>query len=403
MKKSNLLLSFLFTIILSVSFSACSDEPDYSDPSTPGSSSLYTIWVSATEGSYILSIDDLMKDTVLSPANNQGIDISAYLPASYYGSWAYCYGGKYYISNDGARFSQFEITDKGQFKETSNLAFGSSFYIGNVLEYMSSDSEMVFTKTGGQRDEVKNVYKKPIYFMNTVNMTMTKELTAEIPFLEFPVYKENGDIDPTSMHVTSFEMRNDKVFFGYDFYNAKYGMATDTTYIYVCDYPSMQNGKVLRDGRGGYTSGHWDITRRAFFDDDKNLYFISENSAEKMSLIRIKNNETEIDADYFYDLSAYNVGSGNVQELGNGKTYLPPYIIDAPNKKIIADLRILADGAEPNSTTMNFVENGNLYTVFKTKDSRWFVYEYNPETNTMKRGIEIDGGIDWVYHINKLK
>lgn len=403
MKKINYFLFAFCIIILSVSFSACSDDPENTDPVIPVSTSKYSLWVSATNGSYILTVDNLMKDTILSPANNQGIDITGHLPASYYGSWAYSYGGKYYLSNDGTRFSQFEITDGGQFKETNNLAFGSSFYIGNVLDYMSSESELVFTSTGGQRDSDKNVYKKPIYFMNTVNMTMTKELTAEIPFLDYTVYKENGDVDPTSMHVTSFEIRNDKVFFGYDFYNSKYGMASDTTYVYVCDYPSMKNGKVLKDGRGGYTSGHWDITRRAFFDDDKNLYFISENSKGGQSLIRIKNNETEIDSNYFYDLSGYNMGSGNVQELGNGKTYFPPYIIDAPNKKIIADLRILADGAEPYSTTMNFVENGNLYTVFKTKDSRWFVYEYNPATNKMTRGLEIDGGIDWVYHVNKLK
>lgn len=402
MKTTNFFSLISCAIMLAASFCACSDDLDKDDPVTPGSSSEYALWVAASNGSYLLTTNDLMKDTILSPANNQGIDITGYLPAAYYGIFAYSYKGKYYISNDGTRFSQFEITDAGQFKETNNLAFGNSFYVGNVLEYLSSDSEMVFTSTGGQRDTEKNVYKKPVYFMNTGNMTMTKELIAEIPFLDYTVYLENGEIDPTSMHVTSMEIRNNEVFFGYDFYNSKYGMVSDTTYIYVCDYPSMKNGKVLKDGRGGHTGAHWDITRRAFFDENKNLYFISSNSNGDDSLIRIKNNETKIDPDYFFDLSGYSFGSESVQELGNGKTYIPPYIIDAPNKKIIADLRILADGAEPK-TTMNFIEDGKLYAVFKTKDSRWFVYQYDPEKNIMTQGLEIDGGVDWVYHVNKLK
>lgn len=52
---------------------------------------------------------------------------------------------------------------------------------------------------------------------------------------------------------------------------------------------------------------------------------------------------------------------------------------------------------------MNFVENGKLYDVFKTDESKWFVFEYDPNTNTLKRGLEIDGGVSWVYHVNKLK
>ncbi|MNH47585.1 hypothetical protein D3C79_1109040 [compost metagenome] len=52
---------------------------------------------------------------------------------------------------------------------------------------------------------------------------------------------------------------------------------------------------------------------------------------------------------------------------------------------------------------MNFMENGKLYDVFKTDESKWFVYEYNPSTNTIKRGAQIDPGVTWVYHVNKIK
>ncbi|GAE83534.1 hypothetical protein [Bacteroides reticulotermitis] len=394
-------IAILGCLTIGFSFFACSDSPENNggEIKIPNE---YALWITATDGSYILTTNDLMKDTVLSPANNQGVDITGYLPAAFYGVYAYSYGGKYYLSNDGTRFSQFEITDNGQFKEKNNMAFGHSFYIGKVLEYLSTDNEMVFTHTSGKEDRTKNVLKKPIYFMDTNSMTITKELTAEIPFLDYPVYLENGDIDPTTMNVSSMEVRGDKAFFGYYFYNSKWKALSDSMYIYVCDYPGMGNGKVLKDSRGGSIDAHWSIERRSFFDDNKNLYYITAKPNGGKSLIRIKNNETEIDQQYLFDLSDYNFGDGNIVELGNGKTYIAPYVIDAANKKIVADLRILAGGAEPK-TTMNFVENGKLYDVFKTDESRWFVYEYDPTTNTMKRGLEIDGGVSWVYHVNKLK
>lgn len=381
---------------------SCSDSPDDNGGEVKIENE-YALWITATNGSYILTTNDLMKDTILSPANNHGIDITGYLPAAFYGVYAYNYGGKYYLSNDGTRFSQFEITDNGQFKETNNIAFSHTFYIGKVLEYLGSDTEMVFTHTTGVRDEAKNVLKKPIYFMNTSNMNITKELTAEIPYLNYPVYQENGDIDPTTMNVAGVEVRGDKAFFGYYFYNSKWATLNDTAYVYVCDYPAMTNGKVLKDSRAGSIDSHWSIERRSFFDDDNNLYFITvkPNGGGK-SLIRIKNNETEFDPNYLFDLRDYNFSDGNIVELGNGKTYIAPYVIDAANKKIVADLRILAGGAEPK-TTMNFVENGKLYDVFKTDESKWFVFEYDPNTNTLKRGLEIDGGVSWVYHVNKLK
>lgn len=400
MKRINLFLYTVVAFAFAWSCVACSDEPSQGGEPEP-SNSKFGLWVTASESSYILTTDDLMKDTVLSPGENQGIDITGYLPASYYGVYSCCYGGKYYLSNDGTRFSQFEVTEDGRFKETGNLAFGYNFYVGKVLDYASSDSELVFTRTDGQRDAKRNVYRKPIYFLNTKTMTMNKELTAELPYLDYTVYQENGDVDSTTMHVTSLEIRGDKVFMGYDFYNAKWGMVNDSTYIYVCDYPGMTNGKLLKDGRG-HTSAHWEITRRAFFDDDKNLYFIIETTADHKKLIRIKNNETQIDPDYLFDLSGLDVEGKSVAELGNGMTYIPPYIMDVRQKKVVADLRVLTGGAEPE-TYLNYVENGKLYSVFKTKDSRWFVYQYDPVTNNVTKGLEIDGGLSLVYHVNKLK
>jgi len=97
-----------------------------------------------------------------------------------------------------------------------------------------------------------------------------------------------------------------------------------------------------------------------------------------------------------------NTSSSTIQKLGNGKAYISPFVVDPANKKVTADLRILTGGAEPK-TTMNLMENGKLYDVFKTDASKWYIYEYDPATNAVRRGAEIDGGITHVYHVNKLK
>lgn len=410
MKRTRFFFPLVVLTGLGTLLAACSDDPATNMPSGSETAREYAFWVEAgndaNKASFILTTADIMKDSVISPANNQGIDITGTNA-----TFSYFYKGKYYLSNDGTRLSQCVVTDDGQFKETGNLAFGYSFWLGKVLESESTDNEMVFTHTNSLSGFAENtpsgrVERKPIYFLDTDNMTITKVVTARIPYLDYTVYQDNGEVDSTNMHVTSMERRGDKIFFGYDFYNAKWGMANDSTYIYVCDYPSMANGKVLKDGHG-HTSSHWSSPRRAFFDDDKNLYFIIINTDGRQGLIRIKNNETEIDPDYFYDLGELNLdshwGGAPVQELGHGLTYIKPCIIDAPNKRLVRDMRTVTGQIDPSQSTQSFVEDGKLYDVYKTADSRWYVFQYDPATDKVTRGIQIDGGLTWVDMINRLK
>ncbi len=399
------LLSFMISFFIAFGLSSCSDSPDNKESEIVVPTK-YSLWVTATNGSFILTVDNLMKDTLLSLANNKGIDITGYLPAAYHGVYAYNYKGYYYLCNDGSRFSQFQIASNGQFKETNNYAFGYFFHISTVATNVSTDDQMVFTCTSGTTNTEKKVLEKPIYFMDTKTMTIKKELTAEIPYLNYPVYQANGALDELYMIPTSMTIRKDKVFFGYKFSSEiNHNDVIDSTFIYVCDYPSMQNGKVLKDARGGEVAGHWQISDPSFLDGNGNLYLLTKTLKGEYGLIRIKSGESEIDKSYFFNLKDYNIfknSSSQIQVLANNKVYISPYIIDPGEKRVEADLRILTGGAEPK-TTMNFVEDGKLYDVFETSDARWFVYQYDPASNTVKKGLEIDPGVSWVYHLNKLK
>ena len=410
MKKKQFLKGCLSLMALTQVLMSCS-KPDRTE-TDPGvvSDNQYSLWVTASTGSYILTTDDLMKDTLLSPNNNKGIDITSYLPGSWYGVYAYNHNGKFYISNNGTRFSELTVNDNGTaIKETNNYAFPGTFYMGKVFKNLSSKDQLVITKTQGTTNTTKNVLEQPIYFMNVSDLTLSKTLNVEIPLLNYVPKRADGTDDKTYIVPTSSTVRGDKLFVGHKYRTDIVPRADilDTTYVYVCDYPTMANGKILKDARGGVAAGHWEINETTFVDENNDLYILTKKiETAKYGLIRIKSGETVIDPDYFFDLKDYNIfqnsSSVNIQILGKGKVYISPFVIDPANKKIVSDLRILAGGGE-SKTTMNFMENGNLYDVFKTDESRWFVFEYNPETNTMRRGAEIDPGVTQVYHINKLK
>ncbi|WP_437921432.1 DUF4374 domain-containing protein [Sphingobacterium sp. LRF_L2] len=390
-------------------FTSCSDSPDGGTPEPiDTSSSLYSVWVTSASGSYLLTTNDLMKDTLLTPQGNKGIDITSHLPAAFYAIYAYNYDGKFYLSNDGTRLSQFEVQNGSQWKETNSYIFGSTFYIGKVLDNISTTDELVMTKTAGTTNKTKNVLEQPIYFMNTSTLKINKTLNIEIPMINY-VPKQAGTQTNDDPYIvpTSFTVRGNQLFVGHKYRsNITKTDIIDTAYVYVCDYPALTNGKIIKTANGGFTAGHWEVNKTTFLDDNNDLYIMTRLvGTSKYGLVRIKAGESDFDKDYFFDLKDYNVftnSASTIQKLGNGKAYIAPYVVDPANKKIIADLRILAGGGEPK-TTMNFMENGKLYDVFKTDESKWFVFEYDPETNTMQRGAEIDSGVTWVYHVNKLK
>ncbi|MDR2282487.1 MAG: DUF4374 domain-containing protein [Sphingobacterium sp.] len=389
-------------------FTACKDSPNTTDPDPiDQKGSLYSVWATTEKGSYILTTSSLMKDTLLSPKDNKGIDITSHMPAAFYAIYAYNHHGKFYLSNDGKRFSQFEVINGSQWKETNALSFANPFFMGKVLDNISTAEELVLTKTAGTTNKEKNVLEQPIYYMNTRDMSINKTLNVEIPMIKYTPKQANGENDDPYIVPTSMTVRGDKLFVGHKYRSHITKLdIIDTAYVYVCDYPSLANGKIIKDPRGGFTAGHWEINKTTFLDDNNDLYVMTRRTnSSNYGLLRIKNGETSFDPNYFFDLKDYNVfknSSSLIQKLGAGKAYISPYVLDPANKKVVADLRILIGGGE-SRTTMNFMENGKLYDVFKTDESKWYVFEYNPETNTVKRGAQIDPGVNTVYHVNKLR
>ncbi|MCS4229155.1 hypothetical protein [Sphingobacterium sp. BIGb0165] len=399
MKKNRL---FGYCALAGLLLSSCKDSPSIPEV-TETIPTAYSVWVATTNGSYLLTTDKIMKDTLLSPANNKGVDITGNLPQARYAGYAYVFNGYYYLSNDGTRFSKHQLTENGQFKEVDNYAFPTDFYLGKVAAQFSSTDEIVFTGTGASDANLeKKVFEKDIYFMNTKDMTISKTLKAQIPTLDYTVYKPDGSVDPTILNVTSMRIGGGKAYFGFFYYNYDYKPVDKKAYVYICDYPSMQNGHVMSDDRASYVAGHWQRENYSFLDDNNNLYVLTRGKTDgTYALMRVNNGQTQFDKNYLFDLKDYAVKGGDLAWLGEGKAYIRPYVIDVANKRIVANLAEMT-GGDP-TTTINLIENGNLYTAVKTPASKWFIYEYNIKNNSVKKGAEIDPGVTQVYHINKLK
>ena len=171
--------------------------------------------------------------------------------------------------------------------------------------------------------------------------------------------------------------------------------------VLIADYPSMANSKIVTNDKYGESSGSWWQSQSSFFDELGNYYFTAIKEAKYYTLLRVKAGTTEIDPDYVFDLSNYNIyidGFGGAFDhhtyIKDGKALLGGYIFDVNKKVLVKNLddeglgrvqSVYADGV--------LVEGSYMYTFIKTADSKWYIGQYNADTNEFKRGIELDKGI----------
>ncbi len=397
-------IKFLLFSLLVFALVSCKDSPDEEDtPMESSDSSKYGLWIRVDDGSYILSTDDLMQDTILSPLNS-GIDITSYLPAAYYAVYCSFYDGYYYLTNDGTRLSQFEVTDDNTFDEINNLAWSSSFYL-SAISPNSDDDQMLFisTRIGDTEVDGEHVYQKTIYDMNTETVEMNNTYQVNIPALSYTVNEpDSEEADSLIAFVTGFSTVNDRAYFSYAYYSTTtWASVNDSAYVYVCDFPELTNGEVLKDGRAGSVTGWWSVGKSSFLDDDGNYYFTVIDSDDNTSLLRVKDGENEIDPDFIIDLSDYDLGNEVHEYLGDGIAYIQPLIVDVNEQEVVTDLSTQGYGSPVSYGSV--VDDGKLYDVFETDNSEYYVCMYDSEENTLTRGLEIDDGITTVYNLVKIK
>lgn len=222
------------------------------------------------------------------------------------------------------------------------------------------------------------------------------------------------------------EYRNGKLFLGYGYAStdwSKYPIMPvyQEALVAVIDYATMAVEKSLSDTRTTGLGGPNVYAPSSFVDENNDLYFISDpvnvydyNSPSVM--YRIKNGSTEIDPTYFFNFSAVTNKEmvPAMWYIGNGKAIVRSRIagqsidadhyfcvIDVKTGSFIKKLDLPADKGERMVNGV-IIEDGKAFIAVNAAD-RDYIWEYDPATDKLTKGLEFVGGIDYILRLEKLK
>lgn len=204
-------------------------------------------------------------------------------------------------------------------------------------------------------------------------------------------------------------------------------VASDTAYVKVLKYPSLEYVKDIKDTRTSSLGMYYSNTNFVRTDNG-DIYGFSSNAyasgfrpSSKVSagVVRIKNGETEFDSDYFMNtqegelggkiIAAYAAGGNkafvtyikneddtkeaNFSFLYGGSYLFHGAIIDLPSQKITRVTNLANYGGDNfYGYASLFAENGKAYKSFILKDGGAHVYEIDLETGVAKQGARLEGG-----------
>ncbi|WP_255607626.1 DUF4374 domain-containing protein [Pedobacter polysacchareus] len=222
------------------------------------------------------------------------------------------------------------------------------------------------------------------------------------------------------------QYRDSKLFLGYSFASNDWSVFPNMpvypkSFVAVIDYHTMAVEKSLEETR---TTGLGSLNIYApssFVDENNDLYFISDpvtgyDYKSPSVMYRIKSGSTEIDPDYFFNFSAAsnNEKGAAMWYIGNGKAIVRSRIsgdnidldhyyrlIDIKSGTMIKKLDLPADKGERMVNAV-IVEGGKAFIAVNAAD-RDYIWQYNPATDQLTKGVEFVGGIDYILRIEKLK
>jgi hypothetical protein len=411
MKKRDL-LKMLFTAACAISLLSCDDKPDSVEPEEVKDYAIFlTVGnANATESYYTLTIDDLNKDTLISPVNSGIVSDADLYWATIYSAYS---KGNFYFTMDGNVISKQRI-QQGKYKEVGNVVAEAGSWELGMMKTLFNNNGLNFISWQTSYNETADVLENKLFVVDTVGALSVKSKNPiQFPMPAFTLYDTEGEpIQNKDMALTptSFTIRDNKVFIGY-YYD--WMTEVDTAYMLVCDYPSLANVKLLKDTRLGHVSGAWYASSSSFTDDNGDYYFSTVNNDEEYGLLRIKAGASEIDPSYTYDLKEIGniaisnwgyAGPDHHTYLKNGLAFMGSYIIDVRNKKVVKDLNSFGLGTVQKAME-SYTENGgnDVYVILRTDDARWFIGKYDVDKNTLDRGVEIDGGIKSISRVSRLK
>ncbi|MEO6686820.1 MAG: hypothetical protein ABIN24_12690 [Dyadobacter sp.] len=232
-----------------------------------------------------------------------------------------------------------------------------------------------------------------------------------------------------SMSVGFSELRNNQLLIGYSYHEitSQNFKTTDTAYVDILTYPELKWQKTLKDTRSTYPGGANTAQPNTFKDESGDFYFLTcpgiafGNRLDKPTVIyRIKKNEDFIDSTFIWDISGtiknnayglWNIGDGKAilrserRDLFSGVEdhYKVPhiefYVLDL-KQKTAKKLDLPLDKGTSRQCVL--VENGSVYLSINSDTGGNYIWNYNPKTESLTKGLKLNGAIDYILRIEKL-
>lgn len=400
MKKINLFLSAFVAITLL----SCSSDDDASkkgeNPEPKKSKFIIASTPIASEGvaDYLLTTETLTEGKISSVGNGVEQD----------GTY------RYYITNNNKFFSLLygqgnpgAVTTYG-LNTSGELVKTSDFQSETVQAFASVNDEVLLMKIPRSGEPNASWYR-----LDTNNSEFVAEGKTDIVALA-----DNGE----RAHFTWLTQVGEKVYAPYmsikgccdDTFGTNF---SDTGWITVFDYPSMEVEKVIKDPRISFIGSYFNSGLTV--DEKGDAYAFSYalartngefSSTKKAAITRIKKGTTEFD-DYYYDLEEASGGKfpGAIDYVGNGKYIVyfnteksawgggsVPALVDVYNKTLVwvSDF--------PTEENIEYVANG-IGNTFLSDDKKKFyvgvttnedsaVYEIDTDTAIATKGLLVEGG-----------
>ncbi len=386
-------LSIVGVCLLGGVYSCSNNKNEDPAPKTPGE---YAVIFTADNGnSYLLGASSLTEG-VISPVG-KGTDVTNIF------TWEENIIQKgrdfYHLNPNAGKFGKYRF-ENDVLTTVSEIVFTAfpSPYLG--WHVWLDENQLMF----GPRSS--NLYA----IVNTSSMTLVK--SGE--------FEKTGIPADHSRRIFSAIPKGNKLLIGYGLYNEATKVHYDSSYLAVMDFPSLTNLKVTsKDGRsapiGALRNGYF-----SQFTEAGNTYILTHPialGANKPDMptgfYRVKEGSNEIDPGYFFNVSSIRGGDKQlgVGYLGNGKAILISahdaetnvkewddwwyatmweyLVVDVNTQQLVRklDLPLVLNSRSA------VVHEGNAYIAVNDPNAdAIYVWEYNSEKDTFKKGLKVEGG-----------
>lgn len=238
----------------------------------------------------------------------------------------------------------------------------------------------------------------------------------------------NGVLDapaiPTGFSYFSLgnvEYTNGKVFIQYGYTGDWPAAWQSKTNIGVVDFATLKYEKTLQSttSAGPGTNKLW--LSSSFVDDSGNTYFAtnvewSSITNRKSAIYRIKKGTSELDASYTVDQTTLGYEGVGLWYIGGtqailkyidpaitGSTHLYAFaVMNLETGKIIKKLTEIPNDGDAYVQNI-IVEDSKVFMVTNAETGKDYVYIYDIAAQTVKTGIELIGGYDWILRVDKMR